>query len=327
MLVHSGLSQTPLAAHDAFNIDFFCDDIPDRQCTLARETVGVVSEAIAHTLRIYRQLNVTIKVLPFIPEEGEQLATLAVAYPANYYAAKKGNGQLLMVPKALLKQSRRTTIEVIQGIDFEIHFNSNINWIFGNDIDGVPLGQFSFTNIAVQQFIRGLGFITSLQDYGQFLAPDIVETSSGYSYFSPPSAYDVLIAEDVGGGFLPIRSKLSEISTFPKQRVPKAEFLQLFEQNDQVMTAARQLYTLASNVDLYLKTNNNRPLGLHTRPIFFKDNLSYLTPLNMNALEYSMVQRPNRFSFQQAREMIPNESIIGPLLDLFLKKWATQQCI
>ena len=144
--------QTVLAPQDAFHFDIVCEGITTEQCNIALINLNRAGRRMGEAILFKRQINVTAKFLPFVSgspqENGVGLERIAYANPTKYYAGRNNYGQLLMYPKALLKQSYHDILpEYVHGADIEVIFNSHANWYFGDNLQLTPTDQFSISRL------------------------------------------------------------------------------------------------------------------------------------------------------------------------------------
>ena len=140
--------------------------------------------------------------------------------------------------------------------------------------------------------MRGLGFESQLVEAASaykrsvsYLSPPIVTTRLGMSYFSPASAFDSLIKL----GDESFHSRISQISTLPKQRMSKASTLSELESSLIPMRAAQELLAMSTSPAICSKPTPTDILVLRSNARFSDKSLSYITPLYIDTREFLMV--------------------------------------
>lgn len=173
--------------------------------------------------------------------------------------------------------------------------------------------------MALQKLLAGLGFQSSLIDYKAelnlptpFIAPAILETFSGYSFFSPPSAYDAMIYHNQDR-LLPT---ISRISSQPKRRMAKEQYLQMALRDENLSRLNSSLHRMTTDTTgLAIRIPGQSPLYLQTSNEFNSTSLSFIRQSYISSQEFIMCPNPKRgFQIHQHFENLNMiYDVFGPL--------------
>ena len=319
-----------LSPESSFILDLSCPGFSKANCDKARIGLLDAGRRIAQNLIITKPIKIKATFNSFCKGQPldtcDQANVLGAARAASSFVVEQG-GKNVMLSQGLIKQLKTNIQAPFSDADIIANFNADYDWFFRDGSQNtISPTQSDFVYVSCHEITHGLGFGSGFLSYGDvfqgaaqpgYLAPLFLGASEDPD-FNGKSLVKSLEPSDIYDTFLESKTTnfntiISDISSFEKDGVPAAEFLQDFEESGTPFAAAKSAYAQATSGTLNFKAKDGTIVDLFAPRKFQQgSSISHVSPDNSETSDFLMIPAlAPGITIEQAMAKAQTKSLYG----------------